>query len=120
VTGLSRTTLRRLILAGIALALAVALALGLYHPDIDQETATRLADRMQADYRRDTAEPVQNFSGRETALWSDGWEFRWRYRPCPAFASLRIWISRDGRRARYAEMPDCAPDNGVGTTALKV
>lgn len=119
-TGLSRVALRRLILAGIALALAGALALGLYHPDIDQETATRIADRMQADYRRGSAEPVQNFTGRETAFWSDGWEFRWRYRPCPAFASLRIWISRDGRRARYAEMPDCAPDNGVGTKPLKV
>jgi hypothetical protein len=44
---------------------------------------------------------------------ADGWEFRWRYRPCPEFASLRVWISRNGRRASYAEFPDCAPVTGL-------
>jgi hypothetical protein len=116
----SRTSLRRLILIGIALALGTAIALGVFQRDIDAKTATRIADRMLVQYRRGNAEPLRNFSPREMRIWADGWEFRWRYRPCPEFASLRIWISRDGRRASYAETPDCAPERGFAVRPLKV
>ncbi len=119
-TALSGLTIRRLVLVGIALSLIVAIALGVFHRDIDADTATRIADRMLGQYRQGSGQPVRNFAGRETLVWADGWEFRWRYRPCPEFASLRIWISRDGRRASYAEVPDCAPDRGLAVKPLKV
>ena len=67
-----------------------------------------------------SGEPMQLFTAREGRQWADGWEFRWRYQPCPKFASLRVWISRDGRRARFAELPDCAPGGGLGMDPLKV
>jgi len=54
------------------------------------------------------------FGPREARHWADGWEFRWRYRPCADQASLRIWVSSDGRQARYAEIPDCVPRRGFG------
>lgn len=111
---------RRLILAGIALALAVAVGLGVFHRDIDAPTAAGMADRLLAQYRQGSGEPFANFGRREDNIWADGWEFRWRYVPCPQFASLRVWISRDGRRASYAELPDCSPDDGVMGTSLKV
>ena len=117
---LSRIGMRRIVLAGIALALGAAIALGVFHRDIDVETATRVADRMLVQYSRGNGEPGRNFSPRETRIWADGWEFRWRYQPCPEFASLRIWISRDGRSASFAEMPDCAPESGFAVKPLKV
>jgi hypothetical protein len=117
---LSPTALRRLILAGIAAALAIAILLGVFRPDIDAPGAAKIADRLRAQYDRGSGEPARNFARREDRRWADGWEFRWRYRPCPELASLRVWISRDGRRASYAELPDCAPERGFAGSLQKV
>ena len=117
---MSALAVRRLILSGIALALAVAIALGVFHRDIDVEAATGIADRMLVQYRKGSGESPRNFGGRETRQWADGWEFRWRYRPCPDYASLRIWISRDGRRANYSELPECSLEPGAGRIPLTV
>lgn len=117
---LSGIVIRRLVLAGIALALAIALAIGVFHRDIDAPTAAAIAERLRVQYGKGSGEPVANFWAREDRQWADGWEFRWRYRPCPAFASLRVWISRDGRRASYSELPECAPDRGLAVAPLKV
>ncbi len=111
---------RRLALAGIALVLAGAIGLGVFHRDIDAPAAAAIADRLMGQYRKVSGEPMQLFTAREGRQWADGWEFRWRYQPCPKFASLRVWISRDGRRARFAELPDCAPGGGLGMDPLKV
>lgn len=107
-------TRRRMVLIAIACALALAIGLGLFQRDIDSGTATAIASRLQQQYLRRSGEPGRVFLARETRQWADGWEFRWRYRPCPELASLRIWISRDGRRANFAEFPDCAPQSGWG------
>jgi hypothetical protein len=117
---LSPRLLRRLILVGIAASLAIAIGLGVFHRDIDAPTAAKIADRLLAQYRHGSGEPAQNFAAREDRIWADGWEFRWRYRPCSELASLRVWISRDGRRASYAELPDCQPQGGVAMSPLKV
>lgn len=101
------TATRRLILGGIALALAIAIALGAFHRDIDAPQAAAIADRLFARYQRASATPPHHFGAREGRIWADGWEFRWRFLPCPQRASLRVWISLDGRRARYAEVPEC-------------
>ncbi len=110
---MSRIAIRRLILAGIALALAVAIALGAFHRDIDAPHAAAIAERLFASYQRGSGQSPRHFSRREDRMWADGWEFRWRYLVCPQTASLRIWISRDGRRARYAEVPECVPERGT-------
>lgn len=110
----------RLILAGIAIGLAIVAAVILWPRDIDAPTAAKMADQLQSQYLRANAESRLNFATREDRIWADGWEFRWRYRPCPQFASLRVWISRDGRRASYAELPDCAPTQGFLVNPLKV
>lgn len=116
----SAITLRRLILVGIAAALIVAIAMGVFHRDIDAPTAAKIADKLQVQYARSSGQPGRFFTPREDMQWADGWEFRWRYRPCPELASLRVWISRDGRSARYAELPDCAPVSGLIVAPLKV
>ena len=111
---------RRLLLLGVGIGLIVAALVMTWRRDIDAPTAARIADRLQAQYTHGSGEPPRNFAAREDARWADGWEFRWRYRPCPERASLRIWISRDGRRASYAELPECDPATGVGRLPLKV
>jgi hypothetical protein len=108
------TRRRILLLIGVFLAAGIA-ALQFYDPPIEPEAAAALADRLAGDYRQRSGQPRGLFLAREGRQWADGWEFRWRYRPCPEFASLRVWISRNGRKANYAEFPDCAP--AVGLTA---
>ncbi|OSZ72391.1 hypothetical protein CAP39_03340 [Sphingomonas sp. IBVSS1] len=105
-------TRRRAILISIAALLGAALALGLYDREIDAETAAGIAERMARDYHARTGHPKTEFAPREGRLWADGWEYRWRFKPCPDVASLRVWISRNGRRVRYAELPECAPTDG--------
>ena len=117
---LGATTLRRVMLVGIALALGLAIALGVFHRDIDAPTAARIADRLLVQYRAGSGEPAHHFGAREDRQWADGWEFRWRYRPCAEFASLRVWISRDGRRASYSELPDCQPERGLAVAPKHV
>lgn len=117
---ISPIAIRRLVLAGIAVALLLAIVLGVFHRDIDADTAKGIANRMVIQYSRGSGSTGRDFGGREIAVWADGWEFRWRYRPCPELASLRIWISRDGRRASYAELPDCAPNGGISVRPLTV
>ena len=110
---------RRLVLIGIAIGLAIIAGISLYPRDIDAATAAKMADRLLDQYRRTNGESFHAFAPREDRIWADGWEFRWRYRPCPQFASLRVWISRDGRRASFAELPDCAPTQGFMVNPLK-
>ena len=107
-------------LIGVAIGLAIVAAISLFPRDIDAPTAANMADRLLAQYRRTNGEAPRNFGTREDRIWADGWEFRWRYAPCPQFSSLRVWISRDGRRASYAELPDCAPTTGYTVSPLKV
>lgn len=106
------TRRRTLLLIAVFLAAGVA-AVKLYDPPIEPEAAAALADRLAVEYRQHSGQPREMFEAREGRQWADGWEFRWRYRPCPEFASLRVWISRNGRRAHYAEFPECAPANGM-------
>ena len=115
--GMTRT---RKVLIGIAIGLTALIGFSFYHPDIDAKTAARIAEQLLVQYHRGSGDSLRNFTAREDRIWADGWEFRWRYRPCPQAASLRVWISRDGRRASYAELPDCAPQTGVMVNPLKV
>lgn len=110
----------RLVVLGVGIGLVVAGIITLFPRDIDAPTAAKMADRLLIQYSRTNSEPLLNFARREDRIWADGWEFRWRYQPCPQFASLRVWISRDGRRASYAELPDCAPTQGYMVNPLKV
>jgi hypothetical protein len=100
-------TRRRMILIAVAGGLALAIGLGAWDRDIDAKTATVMADKLAVQYFHRSGESPRQFAVREARQWADGWEFRWRYRPCPENASLRIWISRNGRRANYAELPEC-------------
>jgi hypothetical protein len=106
-------TRRRLLLIVAAFMAGGIAMLGLYDPAIDPQAAAALADRLATEYHRQSGNPRAAFAAREGRQWADGWEFRWRYRPCPEFASLRVWISRNGRRTSYAEFPDCAPVTGL-------
>ena len=107
---------RTIVLAACVLGLAIAVAAGLFRRDIDAGTAATIAERMLVQYRTVSGEPARHFPIREGRQWADGWEFRWRYRPCPDLASLRIWISRNGERATFAEVPDCS---GTGPGAAR-
>ncbi len=105
-------TRRRAILISIAALLGAALALGLYDREIDAEAASAMAERLARDYHARSGHPKTEFTAREGRLWADGWEYRWRFKPCPELASLRIWISRNGRRVHFAEVPECTPADG--------
>ena len=111
---------RRLLLLGAGIALIVGAIVMAWPREIDAPTAARLADRLYVQYTRGTGDSMRSFAPREDARWADGWEFRWRYRPCPDRASLRIWISRDGRQSTYAEVPDCDPARDAGRVPLRV
>ena len=104
---------RRLVLIVAAFVAGGAAMFNFYDPAIDPAAAASLADRLALQYHVQSGNPRAAFTAREGRQWADGWEFRWRYRMCPEFASLRVWISRNGRRASYAELPDCAPANGL-------
>ena len=112
-------TRRRLLLIVAAFVAGGVAMLSLYEPAIDAQTAAALADRLAVDYHRQSGTPRAAFTAREGRQWADGWEFRWRYRPCPQFASLRVWVSRNGRRANFVELPDCAPVTGFGGNPRK-
>ena len=117
---MSRTAIRRLILAGIALTLAAAVVLGAFRRNIDAPHAAAIAERMYVRYQHVAAEPPRHFGRREDRIWADGWEFRWRYLPCAQTASLRVWVSLDGRRARYAEVPECGGGPGAERSPVEV
>jgi len=102
-------TRRRIVLIIVAALAGGSLALGLYDPAIEGPEAAALADRLARHYLVQSGMPRSEFAAREGRQWADGWEFRWRFKPCPEYASLRVWISRNGRRASFAEFPDCAP-----------
>ncbi len=104
---------RRLMLVVAAFVAGGIAMLSLYDPAIDAQAAAAMADRLAQQYHRQSGNPRAAFAAREGRQWADGWEFRWRYRSCPDFASLRVWISRNGRKASYAEFPDCAPVTGL-------
>ena len=114
-----RFSTRTIVLAAAAIGLLVAVLGGVFRRDIDAETATAMAERMLKQYRIASHEPARHFPVREGRQWADGWEFRWRYRPCPETASLRIWISRSGERATFAEIPDCSGDGPGGRPPVK-
>lgn len=107
-------TRRRLLLIVAAFVAGGVAMLSLYDPAIDAQAAAALADRLAQQYHRQSGNPRAAFAAREGRQWADGWEFRWRYRSCPNLASLRVWISRNGRRANFVEFPDCAPISGFG------
>ena len=111
---------RRLLMLGAGLALIIGAMVLAWPREIDAPAAARLADRLQLQYIKGTGDSLRRFSPREEARWADGWEYRWRYRPCPERASLRIWISRNGRQATYAEIPDCDPARDTGRVPLTV
>ena len=113
-------TRRRILLIIIAALAGGSLALGLYDPDIDAPAAAARADRLAREYHRRSGLPSSEFAVREGRQWADGWEFRWRFKACPELASLRVWISRNGRKASYADFPDCAPATGIGGPARTV
>ena len=102
-----------------ALALAVLIAAfwlwrGRRH-DIDLATAGARAKYLLAAYIHDSGEPSAHFIAATTVGYTDGWEFAWRYGPCPEFAALKVFISRSGH-ASYSALPDCAPQHGFNVS----
>jgi hypothetical protein len=107
---------RKLLLLGVAGAIGFAGLFLLMPTRIDQSEAAAIAQRLLVRYHQRSGEPTARFGPGEARHWADGWEFRWRYRPCADQASLRIWVSSDGRQARYSEIPDCLPQRGFGAS----
>jgi hypothetical protein len=113
------TRRRTLLLIGVAITAVGALSMALPRR-IEAPEAIRMAKAMQVQFLQRAGELPARFAPAERAIWADGWEFRWRYLPCGDVASLRVWISHDGRQARYVELPDCLPEPGQGTPGVTV
>lgn len=113
------TSRRALLLTGVGLILASGVSI-IMPRRIDAPEATRIAEKLQAQFRLRAQQPAQLFAPVERQVWADGWEFRWRYKPCDDVASLRIWVRHDGREARYVELPDCLPQRGFGAGGATV
>lgn len=113
-----RLSRRRLLLIGVLIGLLVSLIFGLIPRQLKLAEAEMIGDRVMASWQKRSGVPPWYMGRRETRVWADGWEMRWRYRPCAAMASLRVVISQDGRSVRVTEYPDCAP--GPGAQALTV
>jgi hypothetical protein len=110
-------------LAFVAVLTALLLMHGRVWPgrvrDIDLQTAAGRANRLLAVYVHDSGEPPMHFIAAGVIAYADGWEFAWRYRPCPAIAALKIFIGKSGS-ATYSALPDCTPRRGyaVGPGAV--
>lgn len=107
-----RSTIPRRAKVYFALALATLLAaLLLWHSrvrDTDLTAATGRASRLLAAYVHDSGEPPMHFIAAGAVAYPDGWEFAWRYRPCPDIAALKVFVSKSGS-ASYSALPDCLP-----------
>lgn len=110
---------RALLFVGLGLIVASLVSV-LMPRRIDAPQAERIAEQMQQRFRSGAGQPAARFEDVERRVWADGWEFRWRFKPCADLASLRIWISHDGREARYVELPECTPERGFGAGAATV
>lgn len=113
------TSRRALLLVGLGLIVASLFSLVMPRR-IEAAQAMEIAERLQARFRSEAGAQEAQFDKVERHIWADGWEFRWRFKPCAGVASLRIWISHDGREARYVELPDCLPQRGFGAGAVTV
>lgn len=113
------TTRRALLFIGLGLIVASIVSFVMPRR-IDANQAERIAEQMQQRFRARAGQPAGRFENVERRIWADGWEFRWRFKPCAEVASLRIWISHDGSEARYVELPECAPETGFGAGAATV
>ena len=81
---------------------------------IDQAAADAIAKATAVRYAAATGEPVVHFGRARRLDWPDGWEFVWRYRPCPDAAALRVFVPLSGRGVSITEAPDCTADHGFG------
>ena len=95
----------RLVLAGIAVALAALLLPRPPHV-IEEADAQARATAMLARYISRTGEPRAHFVAPEASAYADGWQFSWRYRPCSETGALEIFIYRDGH-GDYGREPVC-------------
>ncbi len=93
---------------------AVLAAVLIWHSrgrEIDLVTAAGRANRLLAVYVHRSGEPPAHFIPTDTVSYPDGWEFAWRYRPCPDIAALKIFVGKSGS-ASYSALPDCTPRHG--------
>ena len=81
---------------------------------IDEPGADAIAKATAVRFAASTGQPVAHFGRARRIAWPDGWEFVWRYRPCPDTASLRVFVPLSGRGVLVTEAPDCAADHGPG------
>ncbi len=77
--------------------------------DLDVAAADALAKAAAVRFAASTGEPIVHFGTARRYAWPDGWEFVWRYRPCPDDAALRVFVPLSGRGVRVTERPDCQP-----------
>lgn len=91
-----------------ALCLAAALVLWLRPREIDVDRANDVAKAAAVRYAALTGQPVVHFGRARRIAWPDGWEYTWRFRPCPGDAALRVFVPRSGRGTRVTQQPDCA------------
>lgn len=109
---MTRTAALKLTL-GIVL-IAVSAWLWLRPRVIDEAQADAVAKAMAVRYAAAAGEPIVHFGKARRVAYDDGWEFVWRYRPCPDDAALRVFVPRTGIKPRYTEQPDCGAQRGFG------
>lgn len=98
---------------GLAM-IGVAMWLWLRPKTIEVAEADAIAKAYAVRYAAATRQPVAHFGRARRIAWSDGWEFVWSYRPCPADTALRVFVPLAGRGARITQSPDCeAPGLGA-------
>ena len=102
----------KLLLGALLLGCAVAIWQRQHPHDIDAAAADAVAKATAVRYAAATGEPIIHFGPARRYTWPDGWEFIWRYRPCPDEAALRVFVPLSGRGVRVTQRPDCAPARG--------
>ena len=98
----------KLLLAALLLGAAAWLWQHRRPRDLDAAAADAVAKATAVRYAAATGEPIVHFGTARRYAWPDGWEFVWRYRPCPDDAALRVFVPLSGRGVRVTERPDCA------------
>ncbi len=109
---MTRASAFKLLLAALLVGIAAWLWVRRAPGDLDIAAADAVAKATAVRYAAATGEPIVHFGTARRFAWPDGWEFVWRYRPCPADAALRIFVPLSGRGIRITERPDCTPRRG--------
>lgn len=101
-----RQTVVRLVLAVLLLVASIGFWLWRPSPGISEQEADEAATHVFRYYLARSGQPRGHFEKPARVRKRKGWEYRWRFVPCPDEAAFRLRITAEGG-AKLLELPAC-------------